>query len=261
MRPLQFNRDGTVLAAEVRDGDGPPLVLLPGVMADAVGWRPVVEHIDLPNRVIVLNRRGRAPSGPLGPGYSVRTEVDDLRHVLDALGEDVHLFGWSYGALIALEAAAGRTDLRSLVLYEPVAHPFAPEAVGPLREAVDQGDLDRALEVVNLLVSGFTPGYVAELRASPAWGVLRPLAEPSAGELAAINDHRPAMDAYAALDVPVTLLLGEDNEGKVPYGTAFAQFARAMPQAQIVRIPGQGHLAHAQAPRSLAHHIRDALKG
>lgn len=116
------------------------------------------------------------------------------------------------------------------------------------------------MEVVNLLVSGFTPGYVAELRASPAWDVLRPLAEPSAGELAAINDHRPAMDAYAALDVPVTLLLGEDNEGKVPYGTAFAQFARAMPQAQIVRIPGQGHLAHAQAPRSLAHHIRDALK-
>lgn len=265
MRTVQFTRDGTVLGAEIRDGDGPPVVVLPGVMADAATWRPVVEHIDLPNPVLVLDRRGRAASGPLGPGYSVRTEVDDLRHVLDGLGGlglsgGTHLFGWSYGGLIALEAAVGRADLRSLTLYEPVARPFAPEALEPLREAIGRKDLDRAVELVNTAVSGFSDEYVAELRRSPVWDVLRPLAEPLAVELGAIDGHRPAFDAFADLDAPVTLLLGADNEGRPPYGTAFARFERAMPRARVVRLPGEGHLAHASAPRLLAEHITDAVK-
>ncbi|MEV4005306.1 alpha/beta hydrolase [Actinomadura sp. NPDC049753] len=265
MRTVQFTRDGTVLGAEMRDGEGPPVVLLPGVMADAATWRPVVEHIDLPNPVLVLDRRGRAASGPLGPGYSVRTEVDDLGHVLGSLGDlglagGTHLFGWSYGGLIALEAAAGRTDLRSLTLYEPVSRPFAPEALGPLREAIDRNDLDRAVELVNTAVSGFSDEYVAELRRSPVWDVLRPLARPLADELGAIDAHRPDFDAFAHLDVPVTLLLGTENEGTAPYGTAFARFERAMPRARVVRMAGEGHLAHASAPRLLAEHIADAVK-
>ncbi|SNR40679.1 alpha/beta fold hydrolase [Actinomadura mexicana] len=83
---------------------------------------------------------------------------------------------------------------------------------------------------------------------------------PLADELGAIDGHRPAFGAYADLDVPVTLLLGADNEGQPPYGTAFAQFEQAMPRARVVRIPGEGHLAHASAPRLLAAHIADAVK-
>lgn len=259
MRSVRFGRDETVLSALVRDGDGPPLVMLPGVMADAETWRAVADAVDLPNPVVVVNRRGRAPSGPLGPSYSVRTEVDDLVHVLGGLGGEAHVFGWSYGALIALEAAAGARP-RSLTLYEPVARPFAASALPSLREAADRGDLDRAVEIVNIDVSGFSPGYVAELRRSPVWDVLRPLAAPLADELAALNDHEPSTDAYAAIDVPVTLLLGEENRDAPPYGTAFAEFERALPRARVVSLPGQGHLAHAQAPELLAHAIGDAVR-
>jgi len=80
---MQFDRAGTTLVAERRDGDGPPLVVVPGMMADAASWRPVTDHLAAPGPVVVLNRRGRAHSGPLGEGYSVRTEIDDLHHVLD----------------------------------------------------------------------------------------------------------------------------------------------------------------------------------
>src|SRR5216117_3738462 len=103
MRSLRFERAGTTLTALVRDGAGTPLVIVPGVMANAESWLPVVEHIHLPNPVVVVNRRGRAPSGPLGQYYSVRTEVDDLNQIIDDLGADAHLFGWSYGGLIAVE--------------------------------------------------------------------------------------------------------------------------------------------------------------
>jgi pimeloyl-ACP methyl ester carboxylesterase len=257
MRSLRFERAGAT--ALVRDGAGAPLVLVPGVMADAESWRPVVDHIHLPNPVVVVNRRGRAPSGPLGQHYSVRTEVDDLNRVLDDLGTDAHLFGWSYGGLIAVETATERYDLRSLTLYEPVTLPFAAEQVAPLRDAVARGDLDRAVEIVNRDISGFSAQYVEDLRRSPAWATLVPLAAPLAEELAAINAHSPALGRYPDLDLPVTLLVGERTEGGFPYGKPFALFAGALPQARTVRLAGQGHLAHVQAPDLLGKHITDAV--
>lgn len=259
MRSTHFHRAGAELTAAVVDGDGPPLVIVPGVMSDAAGWRPVVERLGVTNPVVTINRRGRVPSGPLGDDYSVRTEIDDLHHILDTLGGGVELFGWSYGGLIALEAACERTDLRSLIAYEPVSAPFAPGAIPALRAAVDRGDLDAAVRLVNTDVSGFSAEYVAALRESPAWEVLRPMAAPLPAELAAIDGYPASLRRYRALTVPVTLILGELNANAEPYGTAFDRIAAALPQARIDRLPGQGHLAHASAPDLLARHIAAAL--
>lgn len=257
-RTVEYRRAGTTLSHRVRAGTGTPLVLTPGVMADAATWQSVADAIALPNPVITLNRRGRVPSGPLGGGYSVGVEVDDLRHLIDQTGP-VHLFGWSYGALIALEAALDNPGIASLVAYEPVAAPFAAETVRPIRAAIAAGDLDRAVELVNTDVSGFSADYVADLRRSPAWSVLRSLAEPLGEELAAINSYTPALDRYRDLQMPVTLILGALNEGVAPYGTAFAPFAAALPRANLVRLADQGHLAHADAPADLARAITSAV--
>jgi pimeloyl-ACP methyl ester carboxylesterase len=259
MRSLRFERAGATLTALMRDGAGTPLVVVPGVMADAESWQQVVDHIHLPNPVIVVNRRGRAPSDPLGPRYDVRAEIDDLNHVIDDLGTDAHLFGWSYGGLIAVETAIERYDLRSLTLYEPVAPPFAAEHIPALRDAVADGDLDRAVEIVNRDVSGCTAEYVATLRQSPAWSSLLPLAVPLAEELAALNAHSPALGRYPSLDMPVTLMVGERSEGGFPYGKPFALFAGALPQARTIRLAGQGHLAHVHAPDLLGKHLTDAV--
>jgi pimeloyl-ACP methyl ester carboxylesterase len=256
---LHLNRAGDRLTAERRPGSGAPVLIVPGVMADAVTWRPVVDAIDLPNPVVTVNRRGRAPSGPIPTDYSVGVEVADLRYVLDALGEPVHLFGWSYGALIALETALDCDGILSVTAYEPVSRPFGIEALAPLREAVAAEDFDRAVELVNTVVSGFSADYVTELRRGPAWPVLCALAAPLADELAAINDYEPALTRYRELAVPVTLLLGELNDGKPPYGTAFGPFAAALPQARLVKLSGQGHLAHAAAPRQLGGAIAEAV--
>ncbi|OMC38163.1 hydrolase [Mycobacterium sp. GA-1841] len=255
---VEYNRAGTTLSHRVRPGIGTPLVLVPGVMADAATWQPVVDAIELPNPVITLNRRGRFPSGALGTDYSVGVEIADLRHALGRFGP-VHLFGWSYGALVALETALDTTHIRSVIAYEPVGRPFAPNVVPQLRHAVTAGDLDQAVTLVNTEVSGFSDEYVAELRRSPAWPVLRTLATPLADELAAINSHRPAFGGYRHIDIPVTLILGALNQDRIPYGSAFAPFADALPQANLVRLPGQGHLAHVEAPATLARAITVAV--
>lgn len=259
---MQVNRDGVTLMTSHRTGQGRPLLVVPGVMADAASWQPVVDALRTPQPVHVLNRRGRHPSGPLGSAYAVSTEVEDVAHVLDALdtGSGVDLFGWSYGGLIALEAAKKHPAVSSLTLYEPVVRPFGARALEALHQADQAGDLDRAVEIVNRDVSGFSAAYVAELRRSPTWQVLRPLAAPLARELAALNAHPADLPGYGALRMPVTLLLGGDNEGTAPYGEPFARIAAAMPRARVRVMPGQGHLAHAVDPGALARAIDESLE-
>ncbi|MFD0151225.1 alpha/beta fold hydrolase [Streptomyces sp. NPDC055721] len=259
-------REGVTLTLTRRAGSGRPVLIVPGVMADAAGWQPVVDALDVAGPVYVLNRRGRRPSGALGPDYTLRTEIDDVVHVLDAIvaaegtGQGVDLFGWSFGGLVALESAAQRLEaVHSLTLYEPVVRPFGHHAIEALQRAAAADDLDRAVEIVNRDVSGFTAEYVARLRRSDAWEVLRPLAAPLARELTALNEHPTELEALGALDVPVTLLLGAANEGVPPYGDVFARIASALPRASVVVMPGQGHLAHVQDPESLARHIGQAL--
>lgn len=242
-----------------RPGDGAPIVIVPGVMADGPTWQGVAAALDTGSRVVTVNRRGREPGPPLGDGYSVETEVADLVSVLDAVGP-AHLFGWSYGGLVAAETATRVSGLESLTLYEPVSRPFAPEALPALRAAAADGDLDRIVELVNTDVSGFSSDYVETLRTQPVWSILRQFAPSLAAELTAVDEHAPHYEAYGRIEVPTTLIIGTDNLGGAPYGTAFDRFRAAMPQAAVVNLVGQGHLAHVSAPEQLAAIISAAVR-
>ena len=246
--PVEF---GSVTALR-RHGQGTPLVIVPGVMADAASWLPVGNAIAAANPVVIVNRRGRAPNQDLGRDYGIPVEIDDLSNLLLDIGEPVHLFGWSYGALIATETAARGLPIRSLIAYEPVSRPFAPETIEPIRDALVRGDAGRAVEIVNIDVSGFDAAYVAALRQTQAWETLCRLSWPLAEELAAIDRFAPSYERYARIDVDINLIVGQLNEGKAPYGEAFDRFAGAMPQARIDRLAGQGHLAHVEDPAALA---------
>lgn len=236
----------------------PALLVLPGVMSDAQGWRDVVGALTAWPSVAVVNRRGRAPSGPLGDGYSLRTEVADLGAVLDALGEPRAVFGWSYGALVALLAAEER-PVRRLIGYEPVVRPFGADALEELKAADAAVDLDRAVEIVNRRISGFSARYVEELRADRAtWEVLRRLSEPLYAEIAALNAAQPR--ALGGRAERIDLIIGARNRGLAPYGTAFEDVRALVPGAAVHELPGQGHLAHVEGPAELAA-LLDTLAG
>jgi pimeloyl-ACP methyl ester carboxylesterase len=262
-----IDRDGTHLHALWQPGTGTPLVVVPGVMTDAKGWSRVAAAVSRPEPVLILNRRGRAPSGPLGTDYGVETEVLDLLAWLDWLDEPARLVGWSYGGLIATEAATRTALVRHVIAYEPVLRPFGASAVSALRAAVDAGNLDRAVEVVNLDVSRYSPEHVTALRATPAWASLRLWAAPVAEELAALNAFTPEPKRWAELKMPVDLVVGERSRDGEPYGTAFTAVQRMLPGATVHILPGQGHLAHVEAPEMLGHLVggivadRTAVRG
>ncbi|MBS2539464.1 alpha/beta hydrolase [Catenulispora sp. NF23] len=242
-------------------GDADPgsagLVVVPGVMSDAHTWRHVARAITAWPSVAVLNRRGRTPSSPLPRDHTLRTEVEDLLAVLDHLGGERTLFGWSYGGLIALTAATER-PVRHVIAYEPVIAPFARAELPALRAAAEDRDWDRSVDIVNTRVSGFAPDHVQALRADrQGWSALRRLSEPLYAELAALNASQPP-EALARRAERIDLIIGEADQGTEPYGTSFDHVRQRLTAPRVQVLPGQGHLAHVTGPALLARTL-DAL--
>lgn len=244
-------RDSEITVDIYGDAAGPTILMIPGVMADAAAWAAVAQRLEGWSAVAVLNRRGRHPSGPLTPSYSLEVEVEDALTVLRHLPTVRTLFGWSYGALIALHAANERT-VPHLIAYEPIMAPFGAAALPGLERAHDAGDLDASVEVALREVTGMPDEVIESLRADDAvWRELRRLSTSLHAETRAINDApRPAGLAEHAQRVD--LIVGERNRGQAPYGTTFQDVADLVPDASVHVLAGQGHLAHLEAPSELA---------
>ena len=117
----------------VRAGSGPPVVLVHGSIVDARRtWR---HQLALAERwtLCVPNRPGFGASPPLARGdFALEAPL-----IAELLGDGAHLIGHSYGAVIALLAAAARPlAVRSLTVSEP----------GLLRIAAGEPAVDAMIE-------------------------------------------------------------------------------------------------------------------
>ncbi len=119
-------------------GRGAPVVLVHGSVVGAErAWRhqrPLAERW----RIVLPNRPGFASSPPLERGdFEAEAPL-----IAELLGEGAHLVGHSYGAVIALYAAALRPEaVRSLTVSEP----------GCLRVAAGQPHVDAQIAAGELL--------------------------------------------------------------------------------------------------------------
>jgi pimeloyl-ACP methyl ester carboxylesterase len=106
-------------------GGSPPLVFLSGGFGTVRNWDPVIERIAGKYRAVRFDARARGKSGT-STDYSVRAAVDDVGHVIDAIGvEHPILVGWSYGATIAVRYTARHANqVAGLVLVDG-AYPIA----------------------------------------------------------------------------------------------------------------------------------------
>ena len=120
--------DGTPIAYW-RSGQGPPLLMVHGSLADHARWETVRPLLEPHVTVHAMDRRGRGASGD-ADGYTLAAEAADVAAVVDAIAEaiggPVDVFGHSYGALCALEATLLTTRIRWLALYEPAIGPVIP---------------------------------------------------------------------------------------------------------------------------------------
>ena len=100
------------------EGDGEPVVLIPGFASGRWIWSRQVSDLSRKFRVITFDPRGICASDkPEGP-QSINLLADDLAHLLQALGmAGAHIAGVSFGGFVAQEFALTYPSMtRKLVL-------------------------------------------------------------------------------------------------------------------------------------------------
>lgn len=84
-------------------GQGPPLVLLNGIMMNTLSWAEHIEKLKDRFRLIVYDMRDQGRSSRLEEGYDNGIHAEDLKRLLDHLNlPQTHLWGLSYGGQVSL---------------------------------------------------------------------------------------------------------------------------------------------------------------
>jgi pimeloyl-ACP methyl ester carboxylesterase len=239
--------DGTPIAYW-RSGHGPALVLVHGMTADHTRWEGVLPLLDPHVTAYAMDRRGRGASGDQ-PDHSIEAEAADVAAVVEAVaaatGTDVDLFGHSFGATCALEAALLTTRLRRLVIYEPGLAVTTDELADRLAALLAQGRREDVV-VTLLQEAGMTPEQVEQARRSPSWPGRVAAAHTVVRECRAEQSYRLEPRRFAAVRVPALLLVGSESPPEITGESE--RLADAMPDARVVRLDGQGHVAMVTAP-------------
>jgi pimeloyl-ACP methyl ester carboxylesterase len=257
--------DGTRISYR-RLGFGPAVVLVHGSCSTHTDWMPVAKLLAGHFTCFAMDRRGRAKSGEgVGP-YCLEREQEDIAAMLAAAkiesGVDAALVAHSYGAACALGTAM-RCKVAKLVLYEPplpVGGLIAGEDLAPYVRAIEEGDLDKALQLGLASFPKMPPDAIVALRASRGWPRLRPLAKSWIRELEAMDALSPSVERYRALPCASMLMMGELSP-EHPMLDASRALAEVLPGVRVEWLPGQGHGAMRSAPQMVARLIRDFLAG
>src|SRR6266487_599033 len=124
--PIKPVRDEFVIADDITlhyvqwGEQGPAIVCLHGVTANALCFQSLADEMANDHRIIAFDIRGRGDSDKPEEGYSIATYGDDLAALIDEMGfERPIVLGHSLGALVALYFAAHYPDkLSKLVLID-----------------------------------------------------------------------------------------------------------------------------------------------
>jgi len=245
--------DGTRIGGRVL-GQGPPLVLVHGAVADGDSeWGAQLPRLTQRFTCYVMSTRGRGLSADHAD-HSPQRLVEDVRAFVDSIGEPVALAGISGGAMHALGAAGNTDAVRALAVYEPPIFEVADEAyltrfrqtTVAVREAVTRGD---PLEAGRAFLRSIASDAEKDLLA----GADELLEE--AGRFAPVDllefQHHIAGHAKVSPTDPSTLanisapvLIMRGDQAPLPLFADGARYvADHVPDAQIRVIPDAGHLA------------------
>ena len=214
-----------------------------------------------------MDRRGRGGSGD-APDYELARELEDVAAVIDAIaeasGSPVDVYGHSYGGECAFGAALLTSNIRRLVLYEgwppvmPEKVKFPAEVEDRLDGLVAAGDRDAALEMFMREVVEVPDEEIRAIRAQPSWSARVGAAHTITREFRAFFEDTFDPEQAAKITMPVLLLVGSDTPDEL--GDDPETVAAALPDARIVVIEGQQHLADVLVPDVVARHVLEFLR-
>lgn len=227
-----------------RAGDGPPVVLLPGLGFDGSAWGYQIAALKARFSCVALDNRGSGRSVAPEDDYALEAMAADVVALLDHLDlSDAHLVGMSLGGKIAQVVAAEHpARVRRLALVATAARGDAfTEALFDALEgvALDEG-VEQALE--HLLLWCYTPQFFSE-QADLVAALRRRVAESPPpehgflGQLATVRNS-PTEGVLKKIQAPTLVLAAADDRVIPPYLSQ--ELAEGMTHADFARVPG-GH--------------------
>jgi pimeloyl-ACP methyl ester carboxylesterase len=260
------SRDGTPIACWT-SGQGPPLVVVHGTPADHTRWRPLLPYLEPHVAVHAMDRRGRGASGE-GPAYELAREYEEVAAVVDAVAEasgaPVDLYGHSHGGIVAFGAATMTSRIRRLVLYEgwPVPNPETYALPPGLEDRMDAllaaGDRDAVVETIFRELELLSDEDMEAFKTAPSWPGRVAAAHTITREVRAETGARLDPRLAGRIAVPVLLLTGEHSRD--PAKAGIEAVAAALPDARIMVLQGQEHVADVLVPEVFAEQILAFLR-
>ena len=229
------------------------VVFLHGFTHTGSSWDPVVAALGESYRALAPDIRGHGGATDRMP-VSLGAVLQDLAGLAP---ERFTLVGYSMGGRIALHAAlafGARIERLVLIGASPgLADPDERKA----RRAADEhlaGEIERSsIEAFaehwarTPVLAGQPPEVLAavhadRLRNQPA-GLATALRGLGTGALSSLWDR------LGAVGMPVALVVGERDQ---KFSAIAAQMASALPDAEVIVVPGAGHAVHLEAPEAVA---------
>jgi len=236
----------------------PPVVLLHAFPLDSRMFDAIRPAVAARTRLITPDLRGFGAGAPLGDAAPDLTVfADDVLTDLDAAGiEQAIVGGVSMGGYVALNLLRRHPDrVAGLVLADTRSgadDDAARERRRAVAERADAGDVAAGPDAIAPLVADTVSGLVRANLAAIAGAV--PAASIAWGQRA-MAARPDSTGVLAATTVPVLVLVG-DRDAVTPPPLA-REMAAAAPEAELVELPGSGHLSPAEDPAGFA----DALIG
>ncbi len=241
------------------EGEGPPLLLLAGMMSDGASWGPVVPALARAFTVIRPDNRTTGRTLPAEAPAGLAEWAGDASTLLDHLGiPRAHVAGHSLGGLIALHMSAvapERVGRLALLASAPVRVARAGAVLRHLLSLRAQG-MPPDLWLRGLFPWLFHPQLFDDPDAVDAM-VAQSLAYPHAQGRAAMARQLDALERSQATLVlpdrpPPTLAILAGGDLLLPPEVARPALT---PLARIVEIAEVGHSVHWDAPEAVAHHM------
>jgi pimeloyl-ACP methyl ester carboxylesterase len=258
------SKDGTPIAFD-RSGKGPAVVLVSPALSDRSATAPLAALLSPHFTVFNYDRRGRGKSGDT-PQYAVEREVEDIDALINEASGSACLYGWSSGAVLALEAAARGLAIRKLALYEPPfivddsRPPLPKDYVAQLTKLVSAGRRGDAVEFFMTKAVGVPDEFVAQMRNDPSWAAMEAVAHTLAFDGVIMGDTMagnplPAR-RWASATVPTLVMDGGASPAWMRH--AAQATAAVLPNAKYRTLEGQ---QHGVAPEALAPVLEEFFAG
>ncbi len=241
-------------------GDGPPLVLVPGLAGGFELLGPLAHCLAHHFHVISYQLRGEDDCFMLRRSFGLTDLAEDLHEFLDWQGlESPAVLGVSFGGVLALELAARYPGRLSSLTLQGVGARFERGLLQQVASLVLSryplpSDSPFVNQFFNLLFGGkMKPGPLVEFVTRLCWQTDQSVMA-HRFHLAETCDLTPRLSRVRT----PTLLMAGDRDLLVS-DQSLSDLADSIVGSQVVRLPGCGHLAFVTRAQRVADEIRRFL--